>query len=286
MGQVNPLAGGGALPVKQSIRRAAPWVERLARLGYFAKGVVYIVMGLLALDAAATGQHRTTNNQGAITQIGNAPFGRFLLAIVGLGLACYALWRLMAALLDVEDLGTSRKGAVTRAGYFISGMGYGALALTAFSVLTGRQSNGNAQQDWTARLMSAPAGAWMVGLLDLIIICYGLAQIGKGWKGKVSDDLDLHDAAPAHRDWIIRCGRLGYAARGVVFAIVGGFFIHAAMNANPKEAKGLGSALDLVAEQPFGKLLLAITAAGLAAYGLFMLAQAKYRKIDIEGALT
>ncbi len=284
MANITPTLDKVQGQAKKTMRQAAPWVERMARLGYAAKGVVYMVIGFLAVEAAFAHGGKTTNSQGALASIVQQPFGQFLLGIVGVGLAGYALWRFVEAGLDSEDKGHDAKGMVTRLGYVVSGIAYAVLSYTAFQLIMGssQASNGTtATQDWTARLLSVPFGQWLVGLVGLVVIGLGIGQFVKGYKANFNKRLDLERIAPAYRSWAVTSGRVGYAARGVVFTIIGGFFINAAMHANPQQAKGLGSALDLLAEQPYGPLLLGIVAAGLMCYGVFMLVQARYRRIAV-----
>ena len=283
MADVTPALKEAQVKAEQTVRQAAPWVERMARLGYGAKGVVYIVIGILAVEAAFSAGGKTTNSQGALTTIFQEPFGQFLLAIVGIGLAGYALWRFVEAGLDSEHKGHEAKGMAVRAGYVCSGIGYGLLSLTAFQLIMGRpHSNGtNATQDWTAKLLSAPFGQLLVGLIGLVIIGVGIGNFVKGYKADFKKRLKIDEIPQGLQSWAIFSGRWGYMARGVVFTIVGGFFVEAAWHANPQQAKGIGSALDLLAEQPYGPLLLGIVAVGLVSYGIFMLVTAKYRRISV-----
>jgi len=267
-----------------TLRHGGPWVERMARIGYAAKGVIYMIVGVLAVEEAFNAGGKTTNAQGALTTILHQPFGQFLLALVGVGLAAYALWCFVEAGLDVDAEGSDARGMATRIGYCLSGIGYGILAYTALTLVSGAvgSANGNnSMQDWTARLLAVPFGQVLVGLIGLCIIGLGLAQIARGYNADFSKQLDLGAVPQPYRDWAITSGRWGYAARGVVFAIIGGFFLEAALHANARQAKGLGSALDLLAQQPYGPWLLVIIAAGLVAYGIFMLVEARYRRIRI-----
>ncbi|MBC8139448.1 MAG: DUF1206 domain-containing protein, partial [Fibrella sp.] len=171
-----------------------------------------------------------------------------------------------------------------RIGSVISGIIYAVLAFTAFQIIGGTASGdgGNSgTQDWTARLLAAPFGQLLTGLVGAVVIGAGLKQIAKGYKGDFSKELQLGEIPAAQQKSIVGIGRAGYIARGIVFAIMGGFLINAAMNADPKRAKGLGSALDLLAQQPYGPWILGVVAAGLVAYGVFMIVQARYRRFAV-----
>ena len=284
MASTTPALDEVQAQANKAVRQAAPWVERMARFGYGAKGVVYIVIGFLATEAAFTGGGKTTNSQGALTSIFQAPFGQFLLAIVAFGLAGYALWRFVEAALDSENKGHEAKGIAVRAGYVFSGIAYGLLSYTAFQLITGAGAKANGStgtQDWTARLLGMPFGQGLVGLVGLIVIGVGIGQFVKGYKADFNKRLKLNEIPQSFRSWAVFSGRWGYMARGVVFTILGGFLVEAAMHANPQQAKGIGSALDLLAEQSYGPVLLGIVAVGLISYGLFMLVQARYRRFEV-----
>jgi hypothetical protein len=268
----------------QKVRQAAPWLEAAGRVGYAAKGIVYVVIGVLAVKLAAYRGGKTTDSQGALGTIAHQPFGTALLAIVGIGLAAFALWRFVAAVLDAEQKGRDAKGIAARIGFALSGASYAGLAFLAFKMIFGTESGPTSQQktqDWTARILAMPWGQWLVVGIGLVVIGIAVSQVAIGVKAKFKKRLALDKMSDAGQKWAVLVGRWGYAARGVVFAIVGGFFNQAAINFNPKEAKGLGSALDLLAQQPYGRWLLGIVAAGLIAYGLFMLVEARYRRIAV-----
>lgn len=266
--------------VRAAERQSRPWTELLARLGHAAKGVVYIVIGYLAFRAAFGGGGQTTNSQGALYKIAEQPFGRVLLTIVGIGFIGYALWRFVQAALDTENKGSEAKGIFQRIGYALSGLTYGGLALTAFKIVFQvRSKGGSSQQDWTARLLSQPFGQWLVGIAGLIVIGLGINAFYKAFTAKFREHLNTAEMSKAENTWILFLGRAGYAARGVVLSIIGWFLIQAARHANPKESRGLDKALDTLANQPNGRLLLGIVAVGLIAYGIYSLAEARYRKM-------
>lgn len=270
--------------IEPAIRPAGPWVEKLARAGYVAKGIVYVIIGMLALQAAFRAGGETTNSTGALETIVVQPFGRLLLGLVGVGLAGYALWRFVSAAIDGERDGTDGKGIAKRVGYVISGISYSVLAYTALQLIQGNGNAGgeNGTQDGTARLLAAPFGQGLVAIVGLIVIGNGLTQIVKGYKADFVKKMNFADVDPVQKKVAVMSGRWGYVARGIVFAITGGFLLNAARNADPKQAKGLGSALDLLAGQVYGPWVLGIVAAGLVAYGLFMFVEARYRRIAVS----
>lgn len=268
----------------QASEHASPWLARLARLGYAAKGIVYMIVGVLATQAAFGAGGQTTGSEGALQEIVTQPFGQVLLGIVAIGLVGYALWRFVQAGVDPDNKGSDAKGIATRLGYAVSGIIYGSLAVTAVRIMMGSSSGGgdSSSQTWTARLMSQPFGQWLVGIVGAIIIGLGLVQFYKAYKAKFREELKLGEMSSTEETWATRIGRLGFAARGVVFGIIGGFLIQAAYQSDPSEARGLGSALQTLAQQPFGPWLLGIVAIGLIAYGIFMGVMARYRRIQVS----
>jgi hypothetical protein len=255
-------------------------VETLARFGYGARGVVYGLVGGLALLAAIGSGGQTGGSRSALQTLLSQPFGKFWLVVIALGLFGFCTWRILEALTDADRRGSDMKGMGIRAAHLISGFIYAGLAISALNLALGRGSTGGedqAAQDWTAWLMSQPFGQWLVGLIGLAIAGTGLAFIWKAWRGNVTERLSL----PADkRDWIVTLGRMGFAARGVVFLMIGGFLVLAALRASSSEVHGLGGSLQALQQQPYGWALLALTALGLFAFGLFGLVQARYRHID------
>ncbi|NJR61497.1 MAG: DUF1206 domain-containing protein [Cyanobacteria bacterium CRU_2_1] len=276
-------------PIQQPIERVAShlWFERLARFGYATKGLVYFVIGLLAIQAALGLGGRTTDSSGALETIVTQPFGQFLLFIVTIGIIGYVLWRFVQAILDPEnaDRKTDAKQVVQRIGYAISAIAYTGLAFTAIKLLTGSGgNNGNATQDWTARFMAQPFGRWLIGLTGILVISMGLYMVYKAIKAKFRGELQWQQMNFKERSWATLIGKFGIAARGLVFTVIGLFLTQAALKSDPSEAKGIGEALATLAQQPFGQWLLGFVALGLIAYSFYCLIEAKYRQIVRDNA--
>ena len=262
--------------------RAAPWVERLGRLGYAAKGIVYLGVGVLAAEAAVGAGGATTGSRGAMRHVHTLPFGDVLLVAVAVGLAGYTLWRLVQAVRDTENQGTSPKGMVVRGGYAISGAIYGVLAWTAVELVRGFRTRGDeaVSREHTAWLLSFPHGRWLVCAVGAVVIGVGVAQLVIAARASFVSKLEILSARA--RAWATWVGRVGYLARGVVLFLVGGFLITAGVNANPRDARGIGGALREIARQPEGRWLFGAVALGLAAYGVFMLVLARYRRMVVR----
>ncbi|MEZ4711729.1 MAG: DUF1206 domain-containing protein [Caldilineaceae bacterium] len=270
---------------RQASSEAITWVVWLARLGYAAKGLVYITIGALAVQVAIGSGGETTGPSGALSSLSNGPFGQILLGLVAVGLFGYALWRIVQAWMDPDNEGSDAKGIAKRIGYAISGIIYGGFGVEAVRlVLSGGSSSGGGggstqAEDWTARLMSQPFGLWLVGIVGVIVIGTGLYQFYRAYSAKFRLKLKLHEMSREEETWATRAGRIGFAARGVVYALIGGFLVVAAMQANPQAAGGIGEALQTLGQQPYGPWLLGAVAVGLVAYGFFAIVLARYRRI-------
>lgn len=265
---------------------ANPWLEGLGRAGLVARGVLYLVVGGLALKLA-TGDHtEQPDRQGALAAVARQPFGRFLLLTLIAGYLGYALWQVVEAVLDPEEAGDDGKGALKRlhsGGRAIVGL---SLAFTATSfALHGRGTRGQSnaggsgkEQDVTARLFELPLGRWLVMAIGVGLVAIGVANGIQAARGKDKKKLDEGPPA-ALRPALHVLGVAGLAGRMLAFALVGGFVVKAGWEHDPTESAGLDGALRRLLEAPRGPLLLLVVAAGLLAFGLFCLAQARWRKV-------
>jgi hypothetical protein len=242
---------------------------------------VHCLVGGLALLGAVGSGGQTGGSRSALASLLDQPFGRFILGIIAVGLAGFAAWRFLESLTDADRRGTSWKGLGVRAAHLLSGVLYVGLAFSALGLALGWSGGGGSEdqgtRDWTAWLLAQPFGRWLVGLVGAGIIAGGVGVLLKGWRGNVTDHLAC-DAGVAR--WAVPLGRLGYGARGVVFLIIGGFVVLAAIRSSSAQVRGLGGALDTLQAQPFGWVLLGLVAAGLLAFGVFGFVQALYRRID------
>ncbi|MBZ8180437.1 DUF1206 domain-containing protein [Oscillatoria salina] len=258
------------------------WVEKLARFGYAAKGVVYAIVGILAVMAAFSAGGKTTGTKGALQTIAAQPFGQFLLVLVAIGLCGYVLWRFVEAIKDPDNKGTDAKGIAARLGYVGSGILYAGLAFNAALLAMGSSQgggSGDSTQDWTAKVMQQPFGRWLVGIGGAIAIGVGFYMLYKAYSVKFRKKLNLSELNLEQEKWAVRISRFGLAAKGVVLTMIGFFLLQAAYQYDPSEARGLDGALQTLAQQPFGKFLLGIVALGLVAYGIYMWVEARYRRI-------
>jgi hypothetical protein len=246
-----------------------PAFEWLARAGFVARGAVYAIIGILAFKLAIGHGGKLTNQQGAMRTLAHQPFGKYLLMLVAIGLAGYAMWRLFRAALGRGPEGADR--GFDRVAALGSGLAYGALCVLAVEILLGSGSS--------AGVLGWPAGAWIVGLVGVGLVGIALYQGYRGVSQAFLDDSKVEEMPPAVKTWIGRIGTVGHLARMVVFGLVGIFLIKAAVDFNPNKAVGLDGALAKVAHSAYGAYLLGIVAVGLIAFAVFSFSDARYRRI-------
>jgi len=272
---------------ERGARNAAtgPWMTVLARCGYAAKGVVYLIIGGIAAQVAIGAGGAVTDQKGVLHTIIELPPGHILLGVVAVGLFGFALWCFIQAVFDTEGKGSEAKGIIARIGYAGVGVAYAALAFGTFELVTGSgrgnlgKSTTTSTQDWTAKLLKLPFGVPLVVIVGLVVIGIAGYLFFKAYSAKFQQRLNLASLNTHVRKWMVNLGRFGYAALGVVFTIIGIFLIVAAIQHNAHEAKGLDSALKELLMQPFGPVLLAVVALGLIAYGVYSFVEARYRRV-------
>ncbi len=273
---IGQLKDGAARKTRQAARVTQgaannPWVSRLARFGYIARGALYAIIGLLALQLALGDGGRATDQTGAIATLGSQPFGKFLLVLIAIGLTGYSMWGFVRAIWDPLGKGHDKEGLVQRFGYLVSAVSYGALVTPTMSFITGSGRGGHtgSPQDLSAQLLKNSSGVWIVGLIGLFWLAAAAGQFYQAYTASFMEDFKASKMNANEEKQALNIGRFGLAARGVVFALIGFFLIQAALHANPNDAKGLDGALLVLAQQPYGQILLAIVALGLIAFGVY-----------------
>ena len=263
--------------VKSTAQKASssPLMEALTRLGYAVRGVIYIVMGILAVQVALGKGGALASPQGAIAAIGKQPAGMILLWVILVGVLAYSVWGLVRAIWDPLDKGHGMKGLLTRIGFLASALGYAFLAYTTYGYIKGvSQSTSGSQTKLLASVMAMPLGRWVIGFLGLIVLAVGLYQIYQGFKAGFEQQLQTYALTQQEVKVATDVGRFGTAARGVVFALVGVLIFLAAYKANPSQPVGMDAALATLMHQPYGIWLLGIVAVGLMAFGAYSLLSA------------
>jgi hypothetical protein len=264
--------------VRQATREAAPWVVRLARAGYAARGIIYVLMGIIAARAALRSGDPADMRE-TMGTVENQPGGDWLVGALAVGLVGFALWRLVQAALDPEGKGreSQAKGAAHRVRYLFGAVVHLALAYTAFNLATHRGGSGGGGGWYRAAV--SPLGGALLLVAAAGLVVYGGYQLVRAAKSKLDDELDLGKMNPEARTWAIRAARAGLAARGVVFALIG-YLAYRASRHDSAEQPGIEGALRTLLEQPYGKYLLLLVAIGLVGYGIFELTRAFYRRIQ------
>jgi hypothetical protein len=257
----------------------SPVVKWLARLGMFCAGALWIVVGVLAIQVALDAGGETTDRTGALHQIAQESWGRALLVVVAIGFAGYALWRFLAGALGRKLETNEELEWYKRLWYFARGVFYAFLCYTTVALIVRAGSSSGSEKQQTEAIFDWPGGRWIVGAIGLGIAGWGLGSAYRAISRNFKKDLHTERMSEATKRWTTVAGVIGYLARAVVFCIAGGFIVKAAVEYDADEAVGLDGALQKLASQEFGPLLLGVVAAGLIAYGLFYFVRAAYREV-------
>ena len=263
--------------LKQSGERSAqkaassPLMELLTRIGYGVRGLIYITIGILAVEVALGRGGSLASPQGAIAAIGKQPGGTIFLWVVLLGLVSYALWGVVRAVYDPLHKGHDTKGLLARFGFLASAFGYAILVWPTYGYVTGvsKTASASGTQKFISSIMAMPWGRWAIGILGLAVLAGGLYQIYLGFKADFDRQFQTYALTREEAKVTTDVGRFGPSARGVVFSVVGGLIALAAYQANPKQPIGMDTALATLMHQPYGIWILGIIAAGLIAFGFY-----------------
>lgn len=251
--------------------------EYLSRAGFVARALIYGIIGVLAFKLALGHGGKLTNQQGALHTVAHQPFGKVLLTLVAIGLGGYSLWRLVRAAIGHGPEGSD--SAFDRVAALASGIVYGGFCVLAVEILVGSRGSASSPKKATAGIFGWPAGTWIVGIAGATMIGVALYQAYRGLSHKFLDDSKTAEMSPKIRTWITWLGTAGHVARAIVFALVGIFLIKAALDFNPHAAVGLDGALAKIVHRSYGPYALGVVAAGLVAFALYSLSDARYRKI-------
>lgn len=262
-------------------------LEGCARLGYAARGVVYLGLGAIALLAALDLTPRAKGAREVLEAWSTWPLGAVLITGVGFGLAGFAVWRGVQAVFDADHHGRSAKAWAVRAGQAISGVVYGGLALSAFELLDVFEDLGEADEtqdlrETSAAVLATPHGDTLLIVMGLVVIGFGVGNVAQGLVQDFGKRLACDERLSRR---VALLARLGYAARGLATTPLGVFLVFAGLHARAAEARSWGQALQTLEQQPFGGFALASLAAGLIAFGLFGFVEARYRSIRPPDAL-
>ena len=266
--------------VSRSGRKAAanPWVERLARLGYGVRGVLYGVMGVLALELAFGVGTTPGDQRRSLFLLAGNPLGGVLLAVVVVTLGAYSLWGFVRAIYDPLGRGKDAPGVISRLGFAWSGLNYAALMVFALEFLIGatKGDGSDSLQTAVAEIMSAPAGQYITIVAGGIAVIAGLGQFADAYQAGFRKDLKRNQMNRAERVAADSLGRFGMFSRGVIFTMLGYFVLQAGLHHDPSRAGSMGDAFLAIARAPMGHLILAIVALGFVALGMHSFANARW----------
>ena len=271
-----------SLRTRRSARRAAnsrpmAW---LARAGLAARGVMYVLIGIIAIEIAVNGSHQQADRTGAVHLVANTPLGSALLWLLVIGFAGMTLWRLSEALWGTNDAGGHKPGKrlanLARAVFY----GFVTFGILKYALGIGQPSSSDTQsQDLTATALRHPGGQVIVAIAGVVIVGAGLYVMYRAYKLKFLKHLRLGGASARTRTVVKRLGQIGGIARGLVFGTIGVFLIVAAADANPGQAKGIDTALRALAHTPLGPWLLVVIALGLMTFGVYSWCEARWRAV-------
>ena len=256
-------------------------LEHLARVGLIAYGVVHLLVAWIALQLAWSGSEQSADQSGAMSTLAEQPFGRPLLWVLAVGLIALAAWQAAEVVRwrsGWSASGERRTKALKKSGgALVKAVVYIALAVLAFGFATGNgQSSSQSQQQTTAGVFGWPGGQFLVGAAGLILVGVGIWHIRKGVTKSFLKQIDTSDASPGATRLVTRLGQIGFPAKGVALAAVGGLLVYAAVTFDPSKAQGLDGAMRTILQLPFGRILLTLVAIGIAAFGAFCFVRARY----------
>lgn len=263
---------------------SSDWRKTTAKAGYSAKTVMYIMLGLFILTSVFSALNNEKASQSHVFfTLKQQPLGQIFLALLVVGLACYALWRWLQLFTgSKQDRDNRFVFLINKAFFFISGLFYlGAAYAGATTLLDvrGDEKEGNNSQEVSAYLMQYEWGIMLVASIGICVLIFAFVQFKHAYTGDFTDKFTLSSLNQFIQKSITVTGRLGYFARGTVYLLVGSFFVFAAILSNPSEAGGLEKALSTLVEQPFGPYLIAGVGIGFVMFGLYCALEAKYRDI-------
>ncbi|MEO7066549.1 MAG: DUF1206 domain-containing protein [Rhodanobacter sp.] len=266
-------------------RRADVWLRWLARAGFVAEGLIYLLIGGLALAAAFDRTQHPSGSNGAVSKLAHVPLGHVMLVLLALGLAAYVLWQLMLTVLDPE----CQKGRwrIQRIVVRIHHLWSAALHCVLVAIVAGQilgfghsSDNGQAQKQLTAMALEHPGGRWLVSGIGVGIVVFALVQWVLACRPQKGTRMDLTDTPL--RAPILVLLVLSYVARGALFGLIGALLMQAGWQQNPSPTAGISGALRSMRQQPYGPWLLGAVAVGLIAFGLAQIAKARYRRIPSD----
>jgi hypothetical protein len=261
-------------------RAARPWVGRLVRLGYAAKGLIYSLIGVLALRVALDmGGGRLTDASGVLRTLLRQQFGLVMLTIIGIGIIGYAGYYVFEALADLRRKGSHARGWLDRSLTIIKAVVYGAIGIEALSIVFLNERGGGNAEDNARMVMRFPLGDVLLVLIGIGVTIYGITQLRMVWGGGVDEDIDV-SRVRREAAWILPFGRFGIAARSIILLIIGGTMAVSGLRHRPSDADGYSEAMSTIAS--FNPWFLTAIGAGMLCFGIYQLCHARYAKIAVD----
>lgn len=257
---------------------AEKWHERLGRVGFAAKGILYGIVGIIAIAVALGTEKGAADQTGALSSLADSSAGKLLIVLLAIGLGAYALFRLVEVFVGPEDE-EGAKDKAERAASIVRFVVYGALCVSAVRILSGSGKQSGNESSTTSTVFDLPAGVVLVFVAGVVMVGVAGYQAYKALSTSFEDELEQGRMSPSAKTAAHYLGIVGISARAVVFALIGVFLIKAAVEHDAKETVGLDGALQEIAQQPIGTVLLFVVALGLFLYGAYSLIEARYRRL-------
>ncbi len=274
-------SGRGRVPLLRRVPPLHLLIELAARIGFGARGFVYLSVGVLTLGATVGMTGNAVGTKGAIAWLAGQPLGRVWLALLGLGLSAFVMWRVLQAVFDADHEGTSRAGINQRLGQAISGLAYAALAVSAFRLLWHTPRNPLAvdvasSHHQAARVLALPFGQWLLVAGGVFLFGIGVVTVRRSWNEDFTEYLACSKKTCRR---VAPLARTGYVARGLAYIPLAILVVLAGLRSSAADVTSFSAALDAVTRQPAGDLVLALAALGFVAFGVFSFVEARFRRI-------
>jgi hypothetical protein len=266
------------------LRRVPPLhdlIELAARIGYGARGFVYLSVGVLILLSAVDLIGDAVGTTGALAWLAQRPLGRLWALLIGVGLAAFVMWRILQSVFDADHEGRTWKGLGTRLSQLFSGLSYAGLAVAAFALIGGApdepaQDGVAESQDRAAAVLALPLGQWLLVAAGLAIFGIGISNIVKAWREDFTEYLACSERLCRR---VAPLARAGHVARGLAYLPLATLVVLAGLDDRASEVTSFGSALEAVERQPAGPWILIVAALGFVAFGSFSFIEARFRRI-------
>jgi uncharacterized membrane protein YidH (DUF202 family) len=252
-----------------------PW----AKMGYAARGMIYLTIGLLAFLSAIGWQGQKTGSKGAIKSLNTLPYGELLLVVLVVGLFGYILWRFIQGITDTDNHGTSFKGLAIRGGLIISAISHGVLAYWVIKLLAHQRddASGQSASSTMSQHISSDSITVLFIIIGIVVVVVGIAHLVKGFRSGFKKYIDF----PADKHtWLMPICRFGLISRGVVWCIIGWIILRSTFVAGSSDNKGIQDALEWLSTTSYGSWLIIIASIGLFAFGIYSFIESLYRRIE------